>query len=263
MGTRHPGRWLFGLFVIISVTPGCRVAHPQPVSVLVQDAETKAPVANAGVQLWCPDPRGPNLGKDAIGNTGGDGVARVRSAAGPDLALVLAVEAAGYLPEEIDFRPNAAEPGGPVVIEVFRGPRPVVELVVPNGYRGLVKAEVRVQEDAAPGRAFTFAAAPPETVKVVGPAVFKQGAGPEFRAKYADGAPLPMNPEGVQIGFMWLTTEGDTRVFVVGTKTDWAAARREIEKSDPPRSGSRSQGGQGRGGGHHGGRGGGGGRIGP
>lgn len=267
MSNRRLILFLVGLGFLLGASPGCLTtprSPPVPVPVLVVDAETRAPVAGAAVRLWCPDPRAPGLGKDASGTTGPDGIARVQSAAKEDVGVVLGVTAAGYLAEQKDFRGNGTAhdgtPPGVMQVELFAGPRPTVEFVVPNGFRGVIKAEVRVEDPPAqPGRrAFSFPVGSDGTVQVVGSRVLGLGPGPDYRARYADGAPLTLNPEGLVIGFRWLGYRGDTQFFVVGTHADWNEAHREFVKDDPPSRGTAAAG-QGRaGGGGRGGRGGGG-----
>ncbi|MDB5312417.1 MAG: hypothetical protein JWO38_6619 [Gemmataceae bacterium] len=279
MGKRHLIPCLIGMAVLLPVASGCRGlpgyhgSAREAVPIRVIDAETKAPIAGAKVRLWCPNPRAPGLGKDAAGTTGTDGIALVRSDAGEDVGILIEVGAAGYLSEETDFRcaiesPGAAGPPsadrapGGTVVEMFAGPRPTVELVVPTGFRGVVKAEVRIQDGVAqPGqRAFTFNVAPTGTVQVVGPPILKQGLGPDFRARYADGTPIPLKAEGLKMGFLWLRTAGDDHYFVVGTQTDWNEAHKAFANDTPPprRDGGGGHGAGGGGGGGRGMRGGGG-----
>lgn len=258
--------WLVG--VLLSSVVGCHTTPKTvPTPIVVIDAETHAPVAGAQVRLWCPNPRGPDLGSDTSGITGADGIMQVRAITGDDVGLVLAVSAPGYLPEQSDFslppqpipqsgtQRTAASPE-PHVVEVFAGPRPSVELIVPTGYTGMVKAAVHVQQDPpvqVGQRVFRFTVDPTGAVDVVGPPIFKHGLGPDFRAQYADGTPLPMNVKGLDIGFRWLRCEGDVQYFVVGTEADWNAAHRLFVKDNP---GSKGGGGGGQGGGGKGGRGG-------
>jgi hypothetical protein len=264
---RRPLRFLFRLLLGLPVAAGCH-ALPPPTPVLVRDAETKTPLAGAKVRLWCANPHAPGLGRDSLGTTGEDGTARVRAATDDHPDVVIAVRADGYLPEETEFRPPAAAVAGePMVVEVFRGPRPVVDLILPADYHGVVKVEVRVRDDAEPGRrAFTFPVSPQGTVQVVGPAILAHGPGAEFRARFGDGPPLPKTAEGLQTAFWWLRSEGDTHFFVVGTVGEWGSERRAMEKEALLRADGRGQGGQGPQGGGRGGhrRGGGmGGRGGP
>lgn len=252
------------------VSSGCRTlpkTPTRPVPIQIIDAESKAPVAGAEVKLWCPNPHGPKLGKDANGVSGPDGIAHVHANASEDVGIVVEVSAPGYIAEEADFhsstklagKANATSATGetppPTVIELFAGPRPVVELVLPDGFRGLVKAEVRIDNGSGkPGqRTFSFPVSPAGAVEIVGPAVLNQGPGPDYRARFASGTQLPLAPKGMDIGFRWLRCEGNNQFFVVGTEIDWEEAHRAIMQ-DGPRTRGGPSGGQGPGGHGRGGR---------
>jgi hypothetical protein len=168
------------------------------------------------------------------------------------------VSAAGYLPEEADLGVGAAP--GDAVVQVYAGPRPVVELTVPTGYRGVVTVAARVRDDAPfpPGqRAFNFTVPESGVVSFDAPPVFGHGAGPEFTARFADGSSLSKQPRDDEVGFRWLGRSGDTHTFVVGTRADYEDAEKSARGNGPGSrsSGSKSDGGaqQGRGRGRRGG----------
>jgi hypothetical protein len=253
----------------VSAAVGCNLFHKdRAVAVTVVDAETKAPVAGASVRLAGP------AGHDAepvSGTTGADGVARLKAHPPEGLAIVLDATADGYMPGERVI-PTAAikspPAGGEVraaefTVELFAGPRPTVELVLPAGYRGLVKvvAEVRDDVQLPPGqRVFRFEVPASGVVTFTAPPVFHHESGPEYTARYADGTPLNKAAKDTEVGFRWLTKEGDTQFFVVGTRADHEEQRKAMHLDS--QSGKRSGGGdggqqQGRRGGR-GGRGGGG-----
>src|SRR5437868_7817770 len=141
----RPVRGRLVLFVVLAGAPGCRSVHsPEPVPVLVRDAETGAPVGGAEVRIWDPTTRGTGERHEASAVTGADGIARLRSAAPRGSDVLVEVRAPGYLAGQADL-PAAAATAAPgrtpdgAVVGVFAGPRPTVELIVPTGYRGLVK----------------------------------------------------------------------------------------------------------------------------
>jgi uncharacterized membrane protein YgcG len=255
---------------------GCHVLHPVPtVPILVQDAETKAPIPGAEVQLWTPADN--STGKqEPSGITGPDGVARIKAEFRKESDVLIHVTAPGYLPDDIDHIQAVKLPGAPAggaLIELFAGPRPVVELVVPSDFRGDVKVEVKVPEDARPQvgqRAFRYrlptvtpaSYGTTPVVRVEGPPLFERGLGPEFRGLYADGTPMPAEPKDTDVVLRWVRSAGADQYFVVGTKIDQESARRAAEKNigppEPARKAS-SGGGGGGGGGRGGPRGGGGG----
>ncbi|HJZ59297.1 MAG TPA: carboxypeptidase-like regulatory domain-containing protein [Gemmataceae bacterium] len=246
MSTRRLARHLLWL---LALPAGC--ANPRSVAVLVRDAETKLPVSGAEVRLS-------SAGSDqtAAGTTGPDGVARIAAKPPGETGVLAEVHAPGYLTGGKDVTglfTHPHSPAEPAVVEVFAGPRPGVELVLPAGYRGLVRAEVRVRDDAPPGgREFSFVVPASGVVEVTGPAILEQPPGPEYRARYADGTTLSGAAPDEAVGFRWLWAEGRDEVFVVGTKADWAEARKALGH-DPgpgsrPDSGGAPTGGRGRGG---------------
>src|SRR5262249_61077154 len=112
--------------------------------------------------------------------------------------------------------PGRRPPGGG--LEMYSGPRFGVELVVPVGYRGLFKAEVRVRDDAPcpPGQRRFRAEVPVSgVVEVQGPPALRRVQPPDFKARYADGSPLGAEMDAVKVGFRWLRREGHGPCFVV------------------------------------------------
>jgi hypothetical protein len=255
----------------LAAAAGCHVfERDRAVTVAVVDAETKAPISGAAVRLTAPAAHDDRV---VNGTTGADGVARLKAHPPGGVALVLDASASGYLPEDkiVPAAAVKAQPAGDAqpahfTVEVYAGPRPAVELVIPPGYRGVVKATAEVRDNVQfpPGqRAFRFEVPPSGEVAFTAPAVFRHGSGPEYTAKYADGTELSKSAKDAEVGFRWLTREGDTQLFVVGTRADYEERRKALHLDSPPgpRSGGGGDGQQGgrRGGGGRGGRGGGGG----
>ncbi|HEY2910104.1 MAG TPA: carboxypeptidase-like regulatory domain-containing protein [Gemmataceae bacterium] len=276
-------RWLW-LLLLVPASPGCLSLHrPQPVPIQVVDAETHAPIAGAKVRLWCPNRLHEKLGDEANAVTNDDGQALLRASSRKDLGIVIEVSAPGYGLEEIEFRSEPAADGAAVgtLVAMFANPRPTVEFVLPIGFQGLFKAEIVSQENSerVGQREFSAAVLMPQDVavaayipvgmahgvngvaKLVGSPVLQHGLGPLYRAKFADGKPLPNEPRPSEIGIHFLKKEGDMHYFVVGTLEDWKAQRKALNMDLPASNshGHRSGGGGGGGGGGRGGRGGGGG----
>ncbi len=254
-----------GLLVLAA---GCVTARPeQAVAVRVVDAETKAPIAGAAVRLShlaTPRDHSPH---ETAGTTAADGVARLPGEPRDGGEVVAAATAAGYLPGVKDLpaagkfgAAGGSDAAAEVVVEVYAAPRPTVELVVPNGFRGPVTVAVKVDPAAAgePGRrAFTVAVPPSGEAELSGPAVLRFLAAPDFRARYADGTPLPRTPAEVDVGLRWLKTAGGTEWFVVGTLADYLDARKATDGDErgrgwdgPGVGGPRPSGRGGRGGRH-------------
>jgi hypothetical protein len=258
------------LVAALSAT-GCHTIEPStPIAVHVRDAETHAPLPGAAVRLW----RYGSHESDREANfvTAADGVAHARIGS-PDHGGVM-VEVAGptclttqlTLPREVADALATAKPLQPykgpplsVDVEVFAGPRPKVELVLPPGYRGVVKAEVRVSQSGqwpAGQRQFSCTVPANGVVRVEGPAVFGHGYGPEVVAKFLNGASCPNEPKDDEVGLRWIRRDGNDIYFAVGTRADEAAARRAVGSGgvdNTPRSASGGRSGGGGGGGRHGG----------
>src|SRR5262249_53367817 len=147
---------------VLTVAPGCEALHRyRPLSVLVQDAETKQPIPGVHLHLSYPLARSSCAPWESSGMTGDNGVARLRAAPYGDEVILVEAEANGYLPEQKNLSAadvQALEPAHlfeaverrPVslVVELYAGPRPSVELVLPADYHGLVKVEVVIDDDA-------------------------------------------------------------------------------------------------------------------
>jgi hypothetical protein len=143
---------------------------------------------------------------------------------------------------------------------MYAGPRPTVELVVPSGYRGVIKAEVQIQEDAPcqPGqRYFSYEVSPSGAVQVAGPAllrrVFSLGVySLDVCAKYADGTVLSRDAKDAEVGCWWLKCEGSTHFFLVGTRKEYDALRHSEEREGGGEERRPSGGGRGEGRGRRG-----------
>lgn len=257
-------RLLFGLFVFLPVFTGCSLFHPAPiVPVLVRDAETKQPVTGAEVQLWSRADTSPGH-VDPSGVTGADGMARVKADFPKDSDVTIHAAAPGYLADVMDLvlaSKTQGAPAGGGVIEIYRGPRPLIELVVPTEVRGDVKVEVKVSDDdpSPPGQRVWRYSVPVvpvsaarlgevPVVHVTGGPILEHGNRPEFRGFYPDGRPMPEKPEDGDIVLRWVRSEGADQYFVVGTKIDQESARRASEKNIGPPEKAKSSGGGGGGG---------------
>jgi hypothetical protein len=139
-------------------------------------------------------------------------------------------------------------------LELYAEPRPTVELIVPTGYHGLVKAEIQVQDDLiypAGQRCFRYAVPASGVVPVTVPPLLRMVFPPDFHARYADGTALTNEAKGAEIGFWWVNREGNIQCFLVGTLSEYDAVRRSYRDEPGKRQAS---GGSGKGGGRGGGR---------
>ena len=241
---RNPrlGRCLCLLVCLTAFASGCQVMYRyRPVAVLVRDAETKKPIANAEVHLSYPLTRDSLAPFDSSKRSGEDGIARLRAAPYGQFGVHLEASAAGYMTEEkivsADLIQNIKPPQffesvqqrpSECVVEMYAEPRFTVELIVPAGYRGTIRAEVRIQDDipfVAGQRCFRYAVED-GVVQIKGPGVLRRIPAPEYHALYADGTPLTNQMTLLKVGFRWLRAEGKEQYFVVGTQPEFDMQRR-------------------------------------
>ncbi len=278
MRTRiRAGRVALLVFALTAPAAGCHTLQPStPLTVHVRDAETQAPVPGATVRLWRFGSHAED--REQSYTTGADGDAVAHLAPPDEGGVMVGVTSPDYLtnqttlPNELVDALSSAKPfhpykGAPLVFtfDVYKGPRPTAELVIPTGFRGLIKAEVRVVPNGswpAGQRVFSYTVPPTGVVDVSGPQIFNlAGVGPDFVAKLEDGTLLPKNPpKGEDVGLRWVIRKGPTTYYyVVGTAADLAAQRsvlgHDSSYSEGETKKSSGRGGGGGGGGGMGGRG--------
>jgi hypothetical protein len=239
----------------------------RPVAVLVRDAETKQPIATAEVRISYPFAGSAFVPSIATASTGSDGQARLQAAPFGD-GLTLEAKAGGYLPETRDLSVLAIERLEPArlfeaterrpadfVVDLYAEPAFSVELVVPSAYRGLIKADVQI-DDVAPiaarQRCFRYQVSQLGEVEVKGPALLRRIFPPTFRARYVDGKVLDGEMSLTRVGFRWVQQEGNKHYFVVGTQPEYDSFRRNlVSESSPSEGRSQESGKTGKGGGRH------------
>jgi uncharacterized membrane protein YgcG len=258
--------------VMIFAATGCEMMHPStPVSVAVWDVETKAPVPGAEVAFLYPTSDPSAKSRDLTGTTNASGIAQVRGVTTDDGLPQVKITAPGYILEQKGLPGDALRSikennsfwsshhnTVELALFVYHGPSAAIELTVPVGYRGMIKADVRVREDIVyprDQRVFTGIVAD-GAVQVDGSPLLRSEYKPVFRARYADDTPVPMNVQDNEVGFRWLRTEGRTEIFVIGTRAEWEGFRRATDKTNAADSGGKKNGGSGSGGGRRGGGGG-------
>jgi len=208
------------------------------VAIQVKDAETDAPIAGARVCISYPLAADPGLAPwDWVEMTGSDGIARLRAAPCGEIAIRADVNASGYMSEE-KYLPvesvRAIEPAHlfedvdrrpvNVVLQMYAEPAPTVELVLPADLRGLIKAEIKIQDDAVwqPGqRLFSYQVPSNGIVEITGPALLRRVLPATFCARRADGTPLTRQPVKSALGFWWVKHDGNHDCFFVGTQAEF------------------------------------------
>lgn len=243
MGKLRLARCLLCLVFLLASAPGCQVLYRyRPVPVLVRDAETKKPIANAEVHLSYPLSRDSLAPFDSSERTNADGVAHLRAAPFGDFGVRVEANAAGYMTDQKEVSTESIQRLEPahlfeetqrrkpeVVVEMYSEPRFAVELVVPSGYRGPIKVELEPQDDVAvPGgkRCFRYEVVD-GFVKIKAPGLVLRRVYPsDYRAYYADGTPLTAEMSLLEVGFRWLRGRDKEQHFVVGTQPEYDMQRR-------------------------------------
>jgi hypothetical protein len=231
MRRKRGTRYLLWLMAAALASGGCRCWHSyRPVTILVRDAETREPIPDAKVRLGYYLLLAPFAPKRTAGTTGPDGTVELVAAPYEGRAVLFA-SADGYFSEGMlrldDDVIRACDPGRhnhhiPVVVEMFAEPAATVELVVPAGYRGLVRVEV--QEIPPPTvRLRTVCVPVPASgmTLIKGPRLLRRAECVDFSVRCADGTLLESPPpDPAAVGFWRLDADDDVRFFLVGTQKD-------------------------------------------
>jgi hypothetical protein len=261
MGKRRLVTCLVFPVLLLVLAPGCQVLYRyKPVTILVRDAETKAPIAGAEVHISYPLTRPSTAPYESVETTAQDGMAHLRAAPGCDSGIVMTATAKDYMSEErtvlaetIRDLPSpsllkTADPSAaPFVVELYAEPHPTIELVVPVGYRGVVECAVEIQEVAPfpPGqRCFSCEVSSSGVARLKGPPLLRRVSAQDYRAKFADGTPLSQQAEPSAVGLRWLKCEGSTQFFAVCTQAEYAGIRYSLHIHEPAES-RRAENGQG------------------
>ncbi len=256
MGKLRLARSLLCLGFLLALAPGCQALYRyRPMPVLVRDAETKTPIANAEVHLSYPLSRDSLAPFDSSERTDDTGVARLRAAPYGDFGVRVEATAAGYLHDQVSISSESIQHLQPVhfledadkrkpefVVEMYHEPRFTVELIVPRGYRGPIRAEIEVQEDMSVPtgqRCFRYQVVD-GFVRIKGPAIVLRRVYPsEYHARYEDDTPLTAEMSLQKVGFRWLRGQDKEQFFVVGTQPEYDMQRRYAD--DPLRNDSRGE----------------------
>jgi hypothetical protein len=260
------GPVLVWIVLLPMLSSGCLALNQyHPAEVLVRDAETKKPIPAAQVRISYPISRYSFAPHESTGTTDGEGIAHLEIASSDDSCILLSAATAGYMSKPKDISAESyrqieppfwfrwAKPAlAHFIVEMYAEPRFCIELVVPTGFRGLVKAEVQYQDESLSPigqRCFTYTVQPTGAVQIVAPGVLRRFP-PVYRARYADGTPLSEDMDALKIGFRWLKRDGDTEYFLVGTLTDYENFSRDLagSHSGPEKRSSDSGKSRGRGG---------------
>jgi hypothetical protein len=244
-------RWLVLLAVTGPCGPaGCGLSHEyRPMRVLVRDAETKEPVPGAEVEGWyftMLDVFGPFRPE---GVTDANGVTTLW--VGPDRGFTLRVDEPGYLMTDADkdhrYFLTLPKKGGPNddprridhVIDLPPSPKPTFVVVVPKGYRGLLRVRFEPTEDASftPQRTYIVRADQDGRVVVRVPkSVYLTEHGREIAARERDGAKVPWDarcPRSEEVALRHLGSTEDTELCLIGTGPEAEAIYKRILRQGP------------------------------
>jgi uncharacterized membrane protein YgcG len=277
MPARQIANQLICLLVPI-VACGCQtLSRDRPIGVEVVDAETKKPVPGAQVKITYPmSQTGVSLQQSTI-PAGGDGIAHLKVASTSDYGIILEAFAEGYLRDDLNVSSASVQRIAPAGIfenpdhraanyrlELYSVPDFSIELIVPLGYHGVVRAKTKFEKDVsfpARQRLFQFEVAKSGTVELAGPAILRQILPVDYIASFTDGNPLSKTPDDLTVGIKYWKMDGAEQLFVVGTKIEIDGY---VRSSSSPSidSSTRSSGGRGNGSGGGGRRRGGGGGAG-
>ncbi len=232
---------LLCLFFLFCLTLGCQTFQKQPnLAVLVRDAETKKPIATAEVYLCQRLAHGEVAPCRSKGLTQADGIARLRGEPATEHGFQVQAVAQGYLPEKINVPANAlkkraapeTEPRpADAIVDVYAEPDFSVELVLPPGYRGLVKTEIQIQDNlplAKGQRCFRYLVSASGDVVVKGPSLLRRVPVNAYRGRYGNDPLLGTAMDAEKVGFRWLRGMGNRQFFVVGTQVDYEVLHRQI-----------------------------------
>jgi hypothetical protein len=242
-------RILASVVLVASLVAGCQaMQRARPVAIAVQDAETKQPLPDAEVVLSYHIAQ-PMFAPPVLrGTTGSDGVVRLPVTPLETSVVMMEVTAPGHVPQRKELPVTiveAVEPAGlfekiekrptSLIAEVYAEPRPSVDLVVPTGYRGLLKIDIQSQKDvplALGQRVFSYEVPASGELHAAGPTLVGQVYPQGYTARFADGSPLTHEAKGKEIGFWWLKNEGKVQHFLVGTREEFDHARRALDRDD-------------------------------
>src|SRR5262249_47275564 len=154
---RQCGR--FWAFLPVILAGGCQTFPlPRPIVALVRDAEPQAPLSEVELQVVYPVNSPPVAADQRVGATTVDGIAALPVVPCGDRSVLVKATRSGYLPEDAALTAaflrsvepahwwNATEQRPNFTIDMYSQPQFTVELVVPNGYRGLITADIQIDE---------------------------------------------------------------------------------------------------------------------
>ncbi len=255
--------------------PACQSFYSyRPMTIQARDAETGQPISGAVVHISYPLVHASQAPYDSVDATGPDGQVHLQAAPFGPAGVLVEAKAHGYLMEQMTLPvenvqdvPRAGwfedvnKRPATLTIDLYAEPRPTIELVLPVSFRGVLSVEVKTDPKAPRTRGqrcFTYPVANGGNLELAGPPLLARVAALDYSARYTDGTKLSRDAKGLEIGFWGLNADGNRLTFLVGTRDEFEAKRREALANDAAARGrpSSSNGSGGKRGGHGGRRGG-------
>jgi hypothetical protein len=198
--------------------------------VQVRDAESKQPISGAQVKVWHPAAHA----SPTSGTTGADGLASVPAPPAENSPLFYEVTAKGYLPRPPEQKVQQTSSGA--VIELYAGPEPTLEVVLPPNYRGGIRLTVRIKNDLpyTPGtRTFSFPLPPSAEIEAVLPPIFLRGVTPNIVVRDQSGTKLSRSAKDYDSGCRCLKSDPESEyIFFIGTQYEADQFQRQLMKTN-------------------------------
>jgi hypothetical protein len=250
--------WCLGP-LLLATASGCFSFYSyRPVSVLVRDAETGKPIPDAGVNIWYPLGSGTAPPVESSAMSDSAGIAHLQAAPHGDAGVMVTAKAPGYLFVEHAVSSEAiariepdhwfmkAEPRpASIVVDMYAEPRPAVEMLVPNGFRGILHLRLHLRDDVVwttGQRVFPCTVGSSGIAEVELASSLRRFYPLGIRAKFADGTILSREAAPQELGLRWLKSEPGEETFVVGTKSEYDEINTALRpKRGEPRSDDNSR----------------------
>jgi hypothetical protein len=230
--------------LILPELGGCAIYSYRPVDVKVIDAESEQPIADANVWVGYVSMFVFNAPTQHSVTT--DSAGRATIPVANFRGTVWGFGARGYLPTDAYSQSNDRLPhqgcptfdqptGREATIRLYRGPKPTITVIVPNGYRGPLwvhrRPAARWIQDTKGKRDFIYHAAADGYVRIDATRLLLESVDDlDIKVRYEDGTPIVQVRDGApnetEVALRWVTCQGNEKsVFVVGTKADEDAVR--------------------------------------
>jgi hypothetical protein len=218
--------------VLCACSSGCIAFYlPVPVQVTVRDAETGAPIPDAHVDVFTNAMFLLNMPHPESAVTNQQGVARMTAAT--SMLQTWRTAADDYLSNN---ELKVLYKSEPLEFRLYKKPAPLVNISVPNGYRGPLKVDLRPIPGwirNKPGeRDFRFKASPTGYVRIdATPLLLRSLYNLDVHAHFEDGTAIlkvDYMTRPTEVALRWVDILDNRVVFAVGTEQDEQAVRSRV-----------------------------------